>query len=99
MHVPTAFYARFARDASAFADRVAEGRFVSVLEGGYSNRAIISGVMAHMAGLATAETEAQEDWWSMEQLAEVSTSFHLKGVLKLKTPAIDREAFEEAAKP
>lgn len=50
-HVPTSFYRRFARDALAFAEEHAEGRLLSVLEGGYSDRALASGAMAWIAGL------------------------------------------------
>ena len=32
-NVPTSFYYQFARDACAFADRYADGRLISVLEG------------------------------------------------------------------
>ena len=38
--VPPSFFYRFTRDACALADTYAEGRLVSVLEGGYSDRAI-----------------------------------------------------------
>ncbi|EMD31374.1 hypothetical protein CERSUDRAFT_127402 [Gelatoporia subvermispora B] len=71
-HVPTSFYYRFARDTRAFADRVANGRLLSVLEGGYSDRALTSGAMAHVVGLA-AEDEARvdESWWSLERLVEL----------------------------
>ena len=51
-HVPTSFYRRFARDALTFADEHAKGRLISVLEGGYSDRALTSGVMSWIAGLA-----------------------------------------------
>ena len=55
VHVPTGFYARFAREAVMIAedeDTGCSGRVISVLEGGYSNRAITSGVLAHLVGLA-----------------------------------------------
>ena len=55
VHVPTGFYARFARESVALAEEEGtgcNGRVVSVLEGGYSNRAIMSGVLAHLVGLA-----------------------------------------------
>jgi len=55
VHVPTGFYARFARESVALAEDEGtgcNGRVVSVLEGGYSNRAIMSGVLAHLVGLA-----------------------------------------------
>lgn len=52
VNVPTSFYARFTSDALALAEQYCEGRVLSVLEGGYSDRALITGVMAHLAGLA-----------------------------------------------
>ncbi|TCD62881.1 hypothetical protein EIP91_006265 [Steccherinum ochraceum] len=72
--VPTTFYHRFTHDACTFADQYARGRMVSVLEGGYSDRALTSGVMAHLAGLAgvgTGEGEERkevEEWWKVENL-------------------------------
>lgn len=51
-HVPPAFYARFARDAAALADEVAGGKLVSVLEGGYSDRALTSAALSLVGGLA-----------------------------------------------
>lgn len=50
--VPTDFFAQFTADAVDLADSLCEGRVISVLEGGYSNRAITSGVFAHMSALA-----------------------------------------------
>ena len=73
-HFPTTFYHRFTRGVCAFADLFAEGRLVSVLEGGYSNRALISGVMAHVSGLvATEQIDPDAGWWDLPALAEVSS--------------------------
>ncbi|KAI0079527.1 Arginase/deacetylase [Panus rudis PR-1116 ss-1] len=67
--VPTSFYYRFARDARAFADRLANGRLISVLEGGYSDRALMSGAMAHIIGLVSEDdTKVDPTWWSLENL-------------------------------
>lgn len=49
--VPMSFYTRFARDVSAFANERSQGRLVAVLEGGYSLRALSTGV-GHFCGLA-----------------------------------------------
>jgi histone deacetylase HOS3 len=74
--VPTSFYHRFTVDACAFANRYAQGRLVSVLEGGYSDRALASGAMAHLCGLANpGEGKVNEQWWNVENLEKVS--FHL----------------------
>ncbi|KAJ7769062.1 histone deacetylase complex protein [Mycena maculata] len=64
--VPTSFFHRFARDACAFSDRYACGRIISVLEGGYSDRALTSGAMAHLSGLV--DCAVDEEWWSVENL-------------------------------
>ncbi|KAF9465374.1 histone deacetylase complex protein [Collybia nuda] len=72
--VPTSFYYRFARDVCAFSDRYACGRVVSVLEGGYSNRALISGTMAHLAGLtddSPSGGKVDESWWDVDNLAKL----------------------------
>ncbi|KAK5686433.1 histone deacetylase [Elasticomyces elasticus] len=59
VNVPTVFYARFTRDVVSMADEECGGRVVSVLEGGYSDRALCSGVMAHLGGLCGREVEEQ----------------------------------------
>ncbi|KAI4130164.1 MAG: hypothetical protein LQ338_001872 [Usnochroma carphineum] len=59
VNVPTNFYARFTRDVVAMADEEGlgvEGRVISVLEGGYSDRALMSGVLSHISGLTAADT-------------------------------------------
>ncbi|KAF9483589.1 histone deacetylase complex protein [Pholiota conissans] len=68
--VPTSFYYRFARDACALADKYAGGRLISVLEGGYSDRALISGAMAHLSGLVDVPlgTVVDEQWWNVDNL-------------------------------
>ncbi|CCX34740.1 Similar to Histone deacetylase HOS3; acc. no. Q02959 [Pyronema omphalodes CBS 100304] len=52
VNVPTDFFAKFTADAVALAEEYCGGRVVSVLEGGYSDRAITSGVFAHISGLS-----------------------------------------------
>ncbi|CAK7274878.1 histone deacetylase [Sporothrix epigloea] len=54
VNVPTEFYARFTRDVVQIANSECAGRVVSVLEGGYSDRALYSGVLSHISGLAGA---------------------------------------------
>ena len=56
VNVPTDFYARFTRDVVKLSEEEGlgvNGRVVSVLEGGYSDRALISGVLSHISGLTT----------------------------------------------
>ncbi|KAI4254948.1 MAG: hypothetical protein LQ352_002810 [Teloschistes flavicans] len=59
VNVPMDFYARFTRDVIAIADEEGlgvDGRVISVLEGGYSDRALMSGVLSHLSGLTAAES-------------------------------------------
>ena len=74
--VPTSYYYRFARDACALADKYAGGRLISVLEGGYSDRALISGAMAHFVGLTDVpgDVKVDEGWWGVERLVEVCST-------------------------
>jgi histone deacetylase HOS3 len=55
VNVPTEFYARLTRDVVKLAAEegcAVDGRIISVLEGGYSNRALCTGVFSHLSGLA-----------------------------------------------
>ncbi|RPD62553.1 Arginase/deacetylase [Lentinus tigrinus ALCF2SS1-7] len=73
--VPTSFYHRFAQDARAFAKRYANGRLLSVLEGGYSDRALTSGAMAHLSGLLEEDDlKADPIWWSVENLTALEAA-------------------------
>ncbi|KJZ72995.1 hypothetical protein HIM_07567 [Hirsutella minnesotensis 3608] len=54
VNVPTDFYARLSQDVVKLAaeeDLHVDGRVISVLEGGYSDRALCSGVLSHLSGL------------------------------------------------
>ncbi|KAJ5096189.1 hypothetical protein NUU61_005545 [Penicillium alfredii] len=54
VHVPTDFYAKFTADVVRMSQEEGlgvDGRVISVLEGGYSDRALTSGVLSHLAGL------------------------------------------------
>lgn len=54
VNVPTEFYARFTRDVVKLAQEEGtsvNGKVISVLEGGYSDRALTSGVLSHLSGL------------------------------------------------
>ena len=74
--VPTSFYYRFARDTCSLSDEYAKGRVISVLEGGYSDRALTSGAMAHLTGLVDVPptSNVDEGWWSVDNLIKVGTS-------------------------
>ncbi|CAG8389233.1 unnamed protein product [Penicillium salamii] len=90
VNVPTEFYARFTADVVRMAqeeDLGVNGRVISVLEGGYSDRALSSGVLSHLAGLGegTGPVSGQHgpapsprpaytynpEWWSEGNLAEI----------------------------
>lgn len=61
VNVPTDFYARFTRDVVAIADEEGlgvDGRVISILEGGYSDRALMSGVLSHLSGLTAMEASS-----------------------------------------
>jgi histone deacetylase HOS3 len=63
------FFSRYTRDIIAFADKYTEGKVVSVLEGGYSDRALTSAAMGHVIGLLDREGEAA--WWTEAELINV----------------------------
>ncbi|KAG6827002.1 hypothetical protein H0H92_013617 [Tricholoma furcatifolium] len=72
--VPASFYHRFTRDARVLSDKYAQGKLISVLEGGYSDRALASGAMAHLCGLvddAHLDKGIDEEWWSVENLVKL----------------------------
>jgi hypothetical protein len=71
--VPTSFFYQFARDACALSQRYAGGKLISVLEGGYSDRALTSGSMAHLLGLV--DCPVDPNWWSPENLTLVRFGF------------------------
>lgn len=63
VNVPTEFYARFTQDVISMAEEEAlgvGGRVISVLEGGYSDRALMSGVLSHISGMVTAGYGSQK---------------------------------------
>ncbi|KAK0186113.1 histone deacetylase complex protein [Armillaria mellea] len=67
--VPTSFYHCFTQDACSLSERYAGGRIISVLEGGYSDRALTSATFAHVLGLAgLSPGTVQEDWWNLDNL-------------------------------
>ena len=83
--VPVSFYHRFARDTGAFAERYAKGRLISVLEGGYSDRALTSGAFAHLTGLVdNGDMGVDESWWSLENLTAVRVFLVTVIFIKLK---------------
>ncbi|KAI9933434.1 hypothetical protein AWENTII_002507 [Aspergillus wentii] len=67
VNVPTDFYAKFTADIVKMAQEEGlgtDGRVISVLEGGYSDRALTSGILSHLAGMGDTTTgtdSADED--------------------------------------
>lgn len=58
VNVPTEFYARLTRDVVRLAAEEGcgvDGRVISVLEGGYSDRALSTGVLSHLSGMTAGE--------------------------------------------
>ncbi|KAG6158418.1 hypothetical protein E4U37_005896 [Claviceps purpurea] len=54
VNVPTDFYARVTQDVVKLAAEeglAVDGRVISVLEGGYSDRALCSGILSHLSGM------------------------------------------------
>ena len=63
VNVPTDFYARLTRDVTVMAEEEGlgvDGRVISVLEGGYSDRALMSGVLSHISGLTAPRSPSRQ---------------------------------------
>lgn len=106
--VPTSFFHRFTQDACSFANKWAHGRLVSVLEGGYSDKALSSGTMAHILGLvdgghgdAVSKTEERQPWWSKDNvnLVCISSTPHRLRVAQLLFPRLAGEIIKETSWP
>ncbi|WWC65093.1 uncharacterized protein I303_107707 [Kwoniella dejecticola CBS 10117] len=69
--VPTSFYSRYTKDIAAFADQHTEGKIVSVLEGGYSDRALTSAAMGHIVGMKGVLPEGCDAWWTEQELINI----------------------------
>ena len=79
VNVPTEFYARITSDVVKMAQDEGlgtEGRVISVLEGGYSDRAIASGVFSHLSGLTAAADRMGETATSLSSLAQTQRSWN-----------------------
>ncbi|KAI1938927.1 histone deacetylase [Ophidiomyces ophidiicola] len=64
VNVPTDFYARFTADIVKLAEEEGlnvDGRIVSVLEGGYSDRALTSGIFSHISALSDTRGSERKD--------------------------------------
>ncbi|CAG97825.1 histone deacetylase [Kluyveromyces lactis] len=67
VNVPTSFYNLFTKDALKLAQMHSNGKIISVMEGGYSDGAIASGVFSHLIGFQN------QNWiseWGSEQVVK-----------------------------
>lgn len=83
VYVPTGFYARFTQDVVKLAEETdgCEGRIISVLEGGYSDRALCSGVLSHLSGLcASPVTPLTKGIGALMDLSSQMTGLSLNGL-------------------
>ncbi|KAF2725884.1 Arginase/deacetylase [Polychaeton citri CBS 116435] len=83
VNVPTEFYARFTSDSVAIAEDLeggCDGRVVSVLEGGYSNRALCSGVLSHLSGLCGLAPSSGQSQGNTDDIASAMTGLSLSGL-------------------
>jgi histone deacetylase HOS3 len=90
-NVPPQFYEVFTRDAVAMADKYCAGKCVSILEGGYSDRALTSGAIAHLIGLGvpgiSEELYQSSNLYQLEKVAKMASS----GQQRRKTDALTKE--------
>ncbi|KAJ9107573.1 hypothetical protein QFC21_001032 [Naganishia friedmannii] len=67
----------FIRDIAAFADQYANGKVVSVLEGGYSDKALTSAAISHIAGFFPTD-ESRATWWDEAALSDIDRATRKK---------------------
>ncbi|KAF2805829.1 Arginase/deacetylase, partial [Mytilinidion resinicola] len=95
VNVPTEFYARFTRDVVKMAqdeETGTEGRIVSVLEGGYSDRALCSGVLSHLSGLCDNQAATSRQRMTNNGLGyEMSQRMGNMGLQKEDIPMLSTE--------
>lgn len=83
VNVPTEFYAKFTADVARMAEEDGlgtDGRVISVLEGGYSDRALTSGVLSHLSGLSDATASVTEDQQIDHLASEMTDRLDLQDV-------------------
>ncbi|KAL4869364.1 hypothetical protein BDV12DRAFT_196416 [Aspergillus spectabilis] len=97
VNVPTEFYARFTADVVRMAEEEGlgvDGRIISVLEGGYSNRALTTGVLSHLSGLGdtTQSAESSSDHQINRLATEMTDRLGLSDPAPLHTQRHNFEA-------
>ncbi|SCV05738.1 LANO_0H14092g1_1 [Lachancea nothofagi CBS 11611] len=70
VNVPTFFYNMFTKDALKLAQMHSHGKVLSVMEGGYSDGAVASGVFAHLIGLQNQNWI--NEWGSAQVVKEIT---------------------------
>jgi histone deacetylase HOS3 len=93
VNVPTDFYARFTADVVKLAEGEGlgvDGRVISVLEGGYSDRALTSGVLSHVCGLTDGQTHTMPANGNMAsnsiKVESLNLEYKLNGVMETDQP-------------
>lgn len=93
VNVPTEFYAKFTADAVQMASEEGlgvDGRMISVLEGGYSDRALTSGILSHLSGFGNATAGIESDSQQVNRLAsEMTERLGLSAVAPRRDPTSD----------
>ncbi|SCU85051.1 LAMI_0C09956g1_1 [Lachancea mirantina] len=69
VNVPTFFYNMFTKDALKLAQMHSHGKVLSIMEGGYSDGAIASGVFSHLIGLQNQNWI--KEWGSAQVVKEI----------------------------
>lgn len=76
--VPPQFYEVFTKDAVKMANEWCAGKCVSILEGGYSDRALTSGAIAHLIGLGVPgianDLYQPSNLYQLEKVAKMASS-------------------------
>lgn len=76
--VPPQFYETFTKDAVQMANDWCAGKCVSILEGGYSDRALTSGVIAHLIGMGVSgianDLYQPSNLYQLEKVAKMASS-------------------------
>ncbi|KAI5306353.1 hypothetical protein KEM56_001250 [Ascosphaera pollenicola] len=94
VNVPTGFYARFTSDIVKLSEEEGlgvDGRIISVLEGGYSDRALTSGVLSHLSGLTATEDRPMKE--EEDEVEEDSKVEELSAQIKELAITEEREPF------
>lgn len=87
--VPPQFYQIFTEDVVALAEDKCAGKCVSILEGGYSDRALTSATMAHLIGMGL--PALQEDIYhnsNLYQLEKIAKSAAANSAPRRKNDAL-----------